>query len=58
MLVGLVPGATGDRGKVQPLTLLVQGTAIADGQAFDYQSIGGYETLWLLKAEAYANSLL
>ena len=33
-------------------------SAIKDRQVFDYQSIGGYETLWLLKAEAHANGLL
>jgi len=31
---------------------------IAAGQIFDYASIGGYETLWHLKAEARANGLL
>ncbi|MGH9425078.1 MAG: hypothetical protein ACRD2L_02050, partial [Terriglobia bacterium] len=29
-----------------------------DGKPFDYEAIGGYETLWLLKAEARANGLL
>lgn len=29
-----------------------------DGKPFDYQSIQGYETLWLLKAESYANGLI
>jgi len=33
-------------------------SAIKDGQIFDYQSIGGYETLWLLKTNAYAIGLL
>jgi len=31
---------------------------IADNQPFDYASIGGYETLWFLKAETRANGLL
>lgn len=31
---------------------------IKDGQAFNYQSIGGYETLWLLKTEAHTHGLL
>lgn len=31
---------------------------VKDGQIFDYQSICGYETLWMLKAEAYAIGLL
>ena len=31
---------------------------IADKQPFDYSSVGGYETLWLLKAEAVAIGLL
>ncbi len=31
---------------------------IADNQPFDYSSIGGYETLWSLKAEARVNGLL
>jgi hypothetical protein len=31
---------------------------IADKQPFDYPSIGGYETLWDLKAEARDNGLL
>lgn len=31
---------------------------IAENQPFDYASICGYETLWLLKAEARANGLL
>ncbi len=31
---------------------------IADGQIFDYTSIGGYETLWFLKDESYSAGLL
>lgn len=31
---------------------------ITDGQPFDYSSIGGYETLWLLRADAQAGGLL
>ena len=31
---------------------------VTNGQAFDYTSIGGYETLWFLKDDAYANGLL
>jgi hypothetical protein len=33
-------------------------STIADGQAFDYQSIGGYETLWLLRDVALNIGLL
>jgi hypothetical protein len=33
-------------------------SCIKNHQSFDYSSIGGYETLWQLKAEAYANGLL
>ena len=33
-------------------------SSITDGRIFDYQSIGGYETLWLLKAEAVRHGLL
>ncbi|MGQ3684234.1 MAG: hypothetical protein ACUBOA_04350 [Candidatus Loosdrechtia sp.] len=29
-----------------------------DGQVFTYESIGGYETLWMLKAEAHIHGLL
>jgi hypothetical protein len=29
-----------------------------DGMPFDYQSIKGHDTLWLLKAESYANGLI
>lgn len=29
-----------------------------DGQVFDYAAIGGYETLWLLKAEAASKGML
>jgi len=31
---------------------------IPDKQPFDYSSVGGYETLWLIKEEARANGLL
>jgi hypothetical protein len=31
---------------------------IADRQAFDHSSVGGYETVWLIKAAARANGLL
>lgn len=31
---------------------------VADHQPFDYSFIGGYETLWQLKAEAHAKGLL
>ena len=31
---------------------------LADGTPFDYASIGGYETLWFLKAEALAEELI
>ncbi|HEY6288278.1 MAG TPA: hypothetical protein VIW48_02425 [Nitrospiraceae bacterium] len=31
---------------------------VADQQAFDYSSIGGYETLWYLKAESRAEGLI
>ncbi|MEO7863412.1 MAG: hypothetical protein ABIU05_23845 [Nitrospirales bacterium] len=33
-------------------------SAINDGQPFDYESIGGYETLWWLKVEAQACKLI
>jgi hypothetical protein len=33
-------------------------STITDGQAFDYPSIGGYETLWLLRDEAKNIGLL
>lgn len=33
-------------------------SSIRDGQPFDYASIGGYETLWLLRAEAQSRYLL
>jgi hypothetical protein len=29
-----------------------------DGQPFDYSAIGGYETLWLLRAEAASRGML
>lgn len=31
---------------------------VTNGQAFDYSSIGGYETLWILKNEAEAQQML
>lgn len=31
---------------------------VENGQDFTFESIGGYETLWFLKASAYANGLL
>ena len=31
---------------------------VVDQQPFDYSSIGGYETLWLLRAEAHEKGLL
>jgi hypothetical protein len=31
---------------------------VADQQAFDYSSIGGYETLWYLKEESRAEGLI
>ena len=31
---------------------------VAEGTPFDYGSIGGYETLWFLKAEALAEELI
>ena len=31
---------------------------VAEGAPFDYGSIGGYETLWFLKAEALAEELI
>jgi hypothetical protein len=31
---------------------------VSNGQAFDYSSIGGYETLWFLKNEAKAHQIL
>jgi hypothetical protein len=33
-------------------------STFTNGQAFDYQSIGGYETLWLIKDEAKNAGLL
>jgi len=33
-------------------------SSVKDNQPFDYSSIGGYETLWLLKDEAQAKGLL
>jgi hypothetical protein len=33
-------------------------SGVAEGQVFTYDSIGGYETLWFLRAEARASGLL
>lgn len=37
---------------------LIDLTSMEDGTIFSYESIGGYETLWLLKDEAYRVELL
>ena len=37
---------------------LIDLSGIADGTPFDYALIGGYETLWFLKAEALAEELI